>query len=395
MRTDHDLIHLLDDEPPTPSTVDVRGAITTGRRRRTIRRAGFAGASVTALAVTAVVAVSGNLFTPRPDPAEVADPAFPLPACTVEALPGVQDSRVAGVNVTGADSSGRYRVGRTEPVAQAVRWAGGKALIIDLPGEGKAALTDVNSSGTAIGWRFAKDGDAEPVPFVIEQGTVTPLPGTGHGIPRAINDSGVIVGESGGHAVRWASAHDVPTRLSIASGVYRSSAVDIDEDGTVIVTEVRSVEWSAFVWRPDEMSIGLLPPNVDGRRPSVTMVADIRNRWVVGSMSITARPPTTNGVTDVLKTVTVRRNLRSGEIKIIDESKVRATAVTADGWIVGNDATGAPVMSDGDVTAPLPLPAGSQAATDAQYTVSDDGHTITGLIVDASAVRRPVLWRCS
>ncbi|MFC4066655.1 hypothetical protein [Actinoplanes subglobosus] len=393
MRTDHDLIHLLDDEPPTPSTVDVRGAIVTGRRRRTIRRAGFAGAAVTALAVTAVVAVGGNLFTPRP--AEVADPAFPLPTCTVETLPGVSDPRVTGLGVTGSDSTGRYHVGRTEPVAEAVLWADGKATIVDLPGEGKAALTDVNASGTAVGWRFAKDGDAEPVPFVVERGTVTPLPGVEHGIPHAINDSGVIAGESDGYAVRWASPHDAAARLMLSSGTYRSRALAVDRDGVIVGETVSAVEWSAVVWPSLNEVRALQASRIDGRLPSVRMVSDIRNGWIVGTASTTLRTPTKDIAPEVQKTVTMRWDVAGNPVEIIDQSKVTPATVTSDGWIIGNDATGTPVLYNSDVTTPLPLPADSQAATDSRYTASDDGRVITGLVVHPSGARRPVLWRCN
>ncbi|WP_433789297.1 hypothetical protein [Actinoplanes sp. CA-252034] len=395
MRTDHDLIQLLDDEPPVPSAVDVRGAIAAGRRRRTVHRAGWAGATATALAVAAVLTVNGDLVTPRPAPTEVAGPLRPPTSCTVHDLPGVRDSRMTGVNVTGADYSGHYFAGRTEPTATAVRWADGQGLITDLPGDGKSAFTDVNSSGMVVGWRYAKDDDAEPVPFTVVQGAVSPLPGVERGFPFAVNDSAVVVGQSGGFAVRWSSALDGAVRLPVPPGTQRSSAVAIDRDGTIAGTVIGAADWRAVVWLPDGSRRELESPDIDGTRASVATAIDIRNGWVVGSAATTAQTPTKDVVRDVVKSVTVRWSVETGEAEVIDEAAVQVSAVTADGWLVGADASGRPVMVAGDTTVALPLPADSQAATDSRYTVSDDGRIVTGLIVDSSATRRPVVWRCS
>jgi hypothetical protein len=391
LRTEHDLIHLLDDEPPTPSAVDIRGAITTGGRRRRMRRAGFAGATATALAVAVVVTVNGNLFAPDPAPTDVAGPDAMPTSCGLADLPPVRSKQVTAAVVTGADATGRYLVGRTEPVAEAVLWRDGQAQITDLPGTGRSAFTDVNSAGTVVGWRFAEDGEPEPVPFIIQQETVTPLPGVTHGFPFAVNNSGTVVGESGGSAVRWSSALDDATRLPVPSGTQRSSAVAVDQDGTVAGT----VDGKAFVWRPDGTGVALPAPDIDGTPASITTVSDIRNGWVVGSAGITGRPPVASSVPDVLESVSVRWNLHTGEMRLIEESRLVASAVTADGWLVGAGAGAtAPAMVAGETTLALPLPADSVPAVDSRYTVSDDGHTVTGLAVDASGTRVPVVWFC-
>ncbi|BEL03402.1 hypothetical protein Q0Z83_015930 [Actinoplanes sichuanensis] len=386
MRTEHDLIQLLDDEPPTPSAVDVRGAIATGRRRRAIRNAGFAGASVTALAVAGVVAVSSNLFVPGPAPDEFAGPV-PVPtACTVQDPAGV-----AGSVVRGSDPTGRYLVGRTEPTAEAVLWRDGRGAVVDLPGAGRSALTGVNSSGTAVGWRFEADGRPEPVPFVVEDGKVSPLPGSGHGLPLAINDAGTIVGDSGGHPVRWSSATSEAVRLALPPGAVRGSAIDVDEDGTV----VGDVDWKGFVWMPDGRRFALPLPEIGGEKASMSTIFGIRNGWVVGWAATTERPPSGSASVIARQTVSMRWNVHTGETKIFPATQLEPTAVSAEGWLVGMASGRGPVLVAGTTTLDLPLPGGAMAAADAQFSISDDGRTITGLIVDASAARRSVIWHCN
>lgn len=389
MRTDHDLIHLLDDEPPTPSTVDVRGAIATGRRRRTMRRAGLAGASVaaTALGVVGVVAFNSGLFTP-PAPTPPADviQVSGLPhSCTYGGLPAPLPWRV-----TGADSSGRFLVGRAEDSDAAVYWRYGQTQTKSLPGSGKSAFTDVNASGTAVGWRFAKAADAEPVPFVYQQGNATPLPGAAHGTPRAINDAGTVVGDAEGHAVKWATTSEDAVRLPLPPGTKRSAALAVDSDGTIVGT----VDWKAFVWRPDGTQFELPAPTIDGTAASITTVSDVRNGWVVGSAHTTARPPTGNVSPAILKSVTVRWNVKTGETKTIDQSELRASAVTAEGWLAGADAKGSGALVDGEHTLPLGLLPDSMLAADSIFTVSDDGRTVAVTIVDLDATVRPLLWQC-
>jgi hypothetical protein len=386
MRTEHDLFQLLDDEPPTPSAVDIRGAITTGRRRRTIRRVGFAGATATALAVAAVVTISGNLFTPRPAPTDAADPGRPPTSCAVQDLTGEPSSIV-----TGSDPAGRYLVGRTDPVAEAVLWRDGRGSVVDLPGAGTAALTGVNRSGTAVGWRFAKDGQVEPVPFMYRDGTAKPLPGAGKGMPLAINDAGTIVGMAGGSAVRWSSATSEAVRLEVPSRTAQGSANDIDEDGTI----VGDVDWKAFAWLPDGTRFALPLPDIDGEKTSASMVFSIRNGWAVGAAQITEHTPVGGTPVVALKSVGVRWNVHTGEMRLFDQAQFEPAAVSADGWLVGMANGRGPVLVTDSTTVDLPLPSGATAAADAGFAISDDGRTVTGAIVDASAARRSVVWRCS
>ncbi|GIE76708.1 hypothetical protein Aph02nite_26580 [Actinoplanes philippinensis] len=386
MRTDHDLIQLLDDEPPTPSAVDVRGAIAAGRRRRTVHRAGWAGAATIALAVAAVATVNGTLFAPSPAPTDAAGPAAVPASCVVRDLTGVPSSLVRG-----ADATGRHLAGSTDPGAGAVLVHDGRSTAVELPGAGRSALTAVAADGTAVGWRFATDGDAAPVPFVYRQGTASALPGVAYGTPQGINDAGTIVGTSGGFPVRWPSATQDAVRLPVPPGTRQGSAIGIDDDGTI----VGSIDGKAFAWLPDGTTLELPSPEIGGVTATMTMAFGIRNGWVAGSAHTTERPPVGDLVPSVVQSVSVLWNVRTGTMRVIEPARAEPAAVSADGWLAGVDADGGPVLVAGATTLRLPLPAGSMTMAGSTFTISADGRNITGSIVDASAARRSVRWQCS
>src|SRR5690349_16004793 len=116
----------LDDDPPTPSRVDLARAVTDARRRRRIRRVGgyTAVAGATALLLVGTSAAAGRWLSPAPSPpgsgrtgppANAAlDAAPPAPTkCVLGELP-LPDGRTMAL-VTGADPSGRFLLGRTYP----------------------------------------------------------------------------------------------------------------------------------------------------------------------------------------------------------------------------------------------------------------------------------------
>ena len=80
MPSEIDLLRSLDPEPPTPSTVDITRAITTGRKRRMRRGVGYAGvAAVTTLVVAGVaVAVGQHGAGPTRPTTVAASPKPPL-----------------------------------------------------------------------------------------------------------------------------------------------------------------------------------------------------------------------------------------------------------------------------------------------------------------------------
>src|SRR5438552_14911334 len=115
----------LDQDPPTPSKVDLARAVTDARRRRRTRQvAGYtAVAGATALLLVGTSAVAGRWLSPAPSqpgsggtgssPTAAAPPA--PTKCTLGELP-LPDGRKMAL-VTGADPTGRFLLGRTYPAA--------------------------------------------------------------------------------------------------------------------------------------------------------------------------------------------------------------------------------------------------------------------------------------
>ncbi|GAA4452140.1 hypothetical protein [Phytohabitans houttuyneae] len=404
MPTEIELLRSLDDEPRTPSTVDVRRAIVAGRRRRARRAFGYAGAAaVTALAVAgASIVLAGPMRDTGPDTAATGAPpnttalvaATPPTSCTLERLPAPDGAPMA--LVTGADPTGRYIVGRTYPKPggyQAVIWHNGAGTLVMLPGDLEESLTDVNTTGTAVGWSYiGGEGNAHPVPYVYRDGTVSQLPGVRSGSAYAINDDGVIVGaDDEGYAVRWPSATEQPTRLPMPPGTKGARASDIDEDGTVVGAVIGDDR--PYVWFPDGTHRQLAIPTLDGKPAVTARVASIRQGWATG-VATNGAGRKGDGARN-LKISAVRWNVHTGEVRLVDGLK-SASATNAHGWQVGGDEQNRAVLVADGKTVPLPElhkhePGG---LTNLATTLSDDGRTIGGQSDDASGTIQAVVWRC-
>jgi uncharacterized membrane protein len=402
MPSELDLLRSLDDEPRTPSTVDIRRAIAAGRRRRVRRRVGYAGAAaVTALAV-AGASVAGGLVSHAPPLAAATGTRTTAPApapptsCTLNRLPVPDNAPMA--LVSGADPTGRYIVGRSYPKAggyQAVIWHDGKAQKVMLPGDLEESLQDVNSTGTAVGWSYTggSEADTGPIPYVYQDGKVSKLPGVRRGAAHGINDAGAIVGDDDtGHTVLvWPSATAAPNRLPLPAGTSQATATDIDEDGTTVGTINNE---RPYVWFPDGTHRELPMPGIDGKPAMTATVFSIRNGWATGVA--------TNGLgrkgspTKDARTEAVRWNVRTGEVRVFGGLQMGAGTTNAQGWQVGTDNQGRAVLVAGAATVVLPdltshQPGGlSNIAT----TLSDDGRTVGGQSDDATGTIQAVVWRC-
>jgi len=417
MPSEVDLLRSLDAEPRTPSTVDVRRAITDGRRRKTRRTVGYAGAAtVTALAV-AGASVAGGLVTdsspragatgePPPPTASAAPkgeftipgtpgwsaPVSPPPsACTLERLPTPDGEPMA--LISGGDPAGRYHVGRSYPKGggyQAVIWHDGEPAKVMLPGDLEESLGDVNSSGTAVGWSFAGGGDSGPVPYAYHEGKVSKLRGVPRGSALAVNEAGAIVGDDdSGQPLVWPSVTAEPIRLPLPAGASEGTAVDIDEDGTTVGNVDNS---RAYVWFPDGTHRALPVPDLDGKPGVTTRVFAVRNGWATGLASDgEAAKGRAAGAGSV---VAVRWNIRTGEAIAFDAVKGSADAVNAQGWQVGIGQRDRAVLIAGERTVTLPdLAEPGQLSTIAN-TLSDDGRTIAGQSDDATDTIQAVVWHC-
>ena len=293
------LLRRLDDEPGTPSRVDLGQAIIEGGRRRRTRRAlGGGGAVVLAAAMVATVPVAMTALRPEsPAPknqaaattAPATRPAstvVPPKSCSVQRLPLLDGEPMS--LVTGADPTGRFIVGRTYPDDHQgsypiLIWDNGKPSRIVLPGADQA-LNDVTTTGVAVGSGWGDDG---PVSYIYRDGKVSPLPATGSSQAEAINDAGQIVGsrergEAGTQPVIWSSSSAQPVDLPLPGPKSTGQATDIDEDGTVVGT----------VWEnPTPKDLAAPKDPVATPTPGMTR---IRSRRTAGGRRRT-RPPCRRG----------------------------------------------------------------------------------------------------
>ncbi|WP_229073420.1 hypothetical protein [Actinoplanes sp. DH11] len=392
----------LDDEPDTPSTVDIDRAISTARRRRRLRR----GAVVTGVAVVTVAASATASLLPGSGLPQVtatntavpADKASPVPAPTT-AVPGPAACKLTRLPVpdgepmalvTGADPTGRWIAGRTYPTSggyQAVIWRDGKVSKVEMPGDLEEALRDVNTSGLAVGWSYSEAG---PVPYAYRDGRTTKLAAAGSA--NAVNDAGQIVGDdNAGHGLFWPSADAKPKRLPTPAGAKQAQARAIDEDGTV----AGSLDLARpYLWLPDGTHRELPMPEIDGKPAKIAQAFDIRNGWVTGMASAAGHKDRENRSSEPV--YAARWDLRTGKAELVGELQYPADAVNAHGWQVGNDAKGYAVLVTGDDVVRLPglgrnRPDGT--ATIAS-TLSDDGRIIAGQSDDKSGTIQAVIWNC-
>lgn len=266
-----------------------------------------------------------------------------------------------------------------------------------LPGDLEEDLADVNSSGTAVGWSYAGgDTDSGPVPYVYRDGKVSRLPGVSRGSAYAINEAGAIAGDDGGGGpVVWPSATAQPIRLPVPAGTDRAAASDIDEDGTVVgtlnpdqmlVPSAKGVGTTIpYVWFPDGTHRQLPIPSLNGEKPLGASARSIRNGWVTG-MAMTAGQ----------KGWAVRWNLRTGEVRAVEQLPSGVDAVNAQGWLIGTDHKGRAALFAG--AAPVVLPPLASNQTDGlsviASTISDDGRTIGGQADNSNDVIQAVIWHC-
>ena len=418
MQPEVDLLRSLDDEPDTPSKVDIVWAISAGRRRKMRRGAGYAGvAGLTALAVAGTAVATGLLgggppkhvpatATTKPSTAAKPRPAYTIPgtpgwhaqpataptSCELEELP--VPGNVAMALVSGADPTGRYLVGRSYPTSgdstyQAVLWHDGKGTNVMLPGSLEESLRDVNSGGTAVGWSYDQDG---PVPYAYRDGKVSKLPGVRHGSAEAIYDAGAIVGDdNNGTALVWPSTTAHPIRLPVPPGAGDAQARDIDEDGTVVGSLALN---KPYVWFADGTHRELPMPKLDGKPAAVAAAFDIRDGWVTGMAG--ALPIKGSGAKASAKTFAIRWNLRTGEVQNFGRFRYPADAVNAQGWQIGTTPDGYAVMLTDASTVRLPDLAKhrSDGTATIANAVSDDGRTIAGQSDDAGGTINAVVWRC-
>ncbi|MER7456302.1 hypothetical protein [Micromonospora sp. NPDC126480] len=414
--TEHDddrgLLRLLDHDPPGTSAVDVRRAMTEGRRRRRIRRAfTYAGAAGMSIAVVAGgTLAAGPLRTGTPDrwatapagvgsspsdappPVVTGDAPLAPTRCAISKLP-VPDG-VTMALVTGADPSGRILLGRSYPrggAYQVLVWVAGEPTKVRMPGD--QTLRDVTTDGLAVGTTYQRLGAGEegfgPVPYAYSGGTLTRLRGVTFGEANAVNEAGKIVGrdERTDRPVAWTSPVSEAVPLPLPAGARSGTAHAVDEDGTVVGSVLTDGGRSGrpYVWFPDGTHRELPMPTTVGATDGRAFT--IRNGWATGVLS---KDPASSPSA-------VRWNVRTGEVRVFPEFNIRASTANAHGWQVGTDRQGrAMLLADGGpVTLPDLAKHEPGGLTNIAETVSDDGRTIGGQSDDASGTIRAVVWRCT
>jgi hypothetical protein len=406
------LLRPLATEPPGATRIDVTAAMRKGRRARRTRMWSIISGStavVVAGATGSAFALSAPAAHPKPD--LPTDPVVPV-ACTATRLP----SGGARAAVTGGDPGGTYLVGTSNPSnakAKAVLvWRDGK-LVGDVPQTGRSAvMSDINASGVAVGTTT----EGSPLPYVYRAGQVSRLAGIG--TAQAINDAGTIAGTHGisipevgdqtqNVPQRWAGPGAQPEEMKLPPGALGGKAMDIAEDGTVVVdlsTKTR-VEQS-YLWFPDGTSRAIEAPKVGHGRITGFLSAYFRSGWLYGDVAIFeplggASSGPSLGATDsngpegdyTYDTVPYRYHVASGTWQKLPPGKSSdlmvdpATHVTLEAYI-------------GKQIYTYPAPITNNADDDFQViTVSDDGHTAGGSSLsqqaDPNHRDEPFRWHCS
>ncbi|MFI7066042.1 hypothetical protein ACIBL3_33935 [Kribbella sp. NPDC050124] len=284
------------------------------------------------------------------------------------------------------DSFAGYGVdvdGRTRPLV----WRDGAVTVLDAPGGGSATAQDVNSRGDVVGVVYGVDTPTRGVLWRGGQVIDLPsLPGGGYAVPTAINNAGLIVGYAAGeetsHAVAWSADSPQSIRdLGVMGGA--AYLTDVTDQGTVVgwaETAGEEFRQQAIVGTVRE-GLSTLPGPVSGTN---SMARAAAGPYIAGAAVLT-------GGSEDLGSAVVWAPTGP---RALPGTHPDASAVNADGTVVGSDANLGPVIWVGDREQPLPaLAAGFPFSTAA--TVVTDDNTAAGISADAQGNSRPVTWSCT
>jgi hypothetical protein len=408
----------------------VEPALSGGRRLRRVRHALVGGGAFAAfLAIVAGATLPQLTRSAAPAtsaaPTRTASaPAVPT-SCNAQMLPS--PGKASWTEVTGADRTGRFVVGRSTTQGtderQVIIWDHGVAIPVSFPGLDQR-FEDINALGEAVG--FSMETDFGGRSYLYADGVLTKLPGDAPGVfalAGAINDRGVIVGyidieqvpgqtrlpprrfpdgripNAENSPVVWRTRSGQPEWLPMPPRSLSGSAAGIDEDGTIAGTVdfddgvASQPPTQAVAWLPDGTLVPLAEPiMVDGQPATRTMTHGIRDGWVYGSAS---------GAKD---SVTFLWNPHTGEVRAPALPRGTVMDMNASGWIAAVVPIGDPgsasyedvaVLVAGAVQLELPsVFANEQGARHmAVLSISEDGTVLAG--VDSRAGNTAaVLWTC-
>ena len=170
-------------------------------------------------------------------------------------------------------------------------WEAGQMRDLGMPNSG---ALDINNRGQFVGISF--DGNVNR-PFLWEAGRTTflellPCPNTPSGAARAINENGVIVGQSAGpvvvRAVMWRDGEVMVLQPTFP--MESGDAVDVNDRGEAIVIG----QHTSFLWREDGVTV--LPTlDLPDARPAIP--ASINNEGQIVGFTLFNSGPVTERAT--------------------------------------------------------------------------------------------------
>ncbi|MFI2609757.1 hypothetical protein [Kitasatospora sp. NPDC018619] len=146
------------------------------------------------------------------------------------------------------------------------------------PGTYSRELLATNSNGDSVSEVIVGDyGSGGPFRISLllwkadwSMNTLVPLPGDSRTGAAAINNDCVVVGTSGGHAVRWTSP-STPVELLPLPGDTSAAPAAIGGDGTAVGTSSNASPKHAVAWPPNGAPIALPPLPGDAESVAVAV----------------------------------------------------------------------------------------------------------------------------
>ena len=378
---------LLGTVDPPPARMMATDLLAAGRRARRRRRqwavTGAAClATIGAGAAGTAVSLAGATPAPvRPAVAASTPAAKPAAPCVVERLDLPPGAKAGGVN-TGSPS-GRYLAGFTSNASDPgtpVRWDGGKAQAIRVPGTGEAQ--GVNDKGVVVGEGQAPGGRMYAWAYADGKVTELRLPAGYTGAEaRGINATGQVTGVLFAGDRTAAGVWDsIGKTARVLDAPEDAMAFGISDSGVV----VGGLRGGGAAYRWDAGGRGKALP-----APSGVTVGDlhgVRGDWAYGSVANPnpdATPDEPGGIRDSI--VAARWHLPTGRLTLLDGDigAVNPAGQAAVSPIGRGTAT---IQSPDATKRKLPGLAGKVGHP---YALSDDGTRAAGTIGD-----RPVRWIC-
>ncbi|ADD42533.1 hypothetical protein [Stackebrandtia nassauensis] len=212
--------------------------------------------------------------------------------------------------------NGEYIVTDTPGSSDFVMWHNGKLTVVsDVPGEGDASVSGVNSQGVVIGTRSGSDGSTAYEAWRYEDGEASELRGSGGSAVldlAAVNDEGTIVaaepaGSSSGDdlygngILTWAPGDTEATTVSLSTTTSgRAPTVrDMSNDGTLVggqfseemMDAAGEGDYQARMWDSSGKATAIPIGEYDA------LASDVAGDWVIASgesnsyrLTTTAKP---------------------------------------------------------------------------------------------------------